>query len=99
MMRCGYLCQDFPCRGSAGCRVGRVAPQLRPLVDALTQADRPRSILGWLQKSPGARLLAQLAAEGTPITHDLLDQQPARAKRRRGQPPQLRGGPRCRPEA
>lgn len=34
------------------------------------------SILGWLRKSASAHLLARLAAEDQPITHDLLDQQP-----------------------
>jgi hypothetical protein len=55
---------------------GTVATQLNPLLDALAAANRSRSVLVWLQTSPSARLLAKLAAERRPITHELLDQLP-----------------------
>jgi integrase len=51
-------------------------PQLAPVRDALLTVEYPISILGWLRKSASARLLARLAAEDRPITHDLLDQLP-----------------------
>ncbi|HEV3169947.1 MAG TPA: hypothetical protein VGZ32_06390 [Actinocrinis sp.] len=41
--------------------------------DALVNVEHPVSILGWLRKSASARLLAQLAAKGEPITHQMLD--------------------------
>jgi hypothetical protein len=56
---------------------GDVPQQLRPLVDAMLSAERPRSVLVWLGKSPSAILLTRLAAPGQPITHQLLDTMPA----------------------
>jgi hypothetical protein len=55
---------------------GSTALQLKPVRDALVAVEHPISILGWLRKSASARLLAQLAAEDRPITHELLDQLP-----------------------
>ncbi|MFJ2793961.1 hypothetical protein ACIPDW_25250 [Streptomyces sp. NPDC087290] len=39
-------------------------------------AGNPRGVLCWLRRSPNARLLGELAASGTPISHDLLDELP-----------------------
>src|SRR6266511_4569083 len=55
---------------------GQVEPQLVPLLDALVQADRPHTVIQWLDRSPVARTLAQLAAHGRPISHDDLDTLP-----------------------
>jgi len=55
---------------------GSTAPPLKPVRDALVAVEHPASIIGWLRKSASARLLAQLAAEDRPITHELLDQLP-----------------------
>ena len=55
---------------------GRISPQLTPVRDALVDVEHPVTILGWLRKSPSARLMASLAAEDQPITHELLDQLP-----------------------
>jgi hypothetical protein len=55
---------------------GKIPAQLTPLLDALVAVDRPRTVLQWLRQSPGARLLAKLAAEGRPVTHELLDEIP-----------------------
>ena len=52
---------------------GTISPQLQPLADALTRAERPSSVLLWLQHGPSARLLAGLAARHEDITHELLD--------------------------
>lgn len=55
---------------------GRISRQLLPMRDALAAATAPRSILSWLMKSPNARLLGDLAANGTPLSHDVLDELP-----------------------
>lgn len=47
--------------------------QLSSLRDALIAVEHPVTILGWLRKSASAQLLAQLAADEQPITHQLLD--------------------------
>lgn len=52
---------------------GKINPQLGPLRDALATAGDPRSVLCWLRRSPNARLLSELAANGRPISHELLD--------------------------
>ncbi|MDN5750584.1 MAG: hypothetical protein L0H64_19085, partial [Pseudonocardia sp.] len=51
---------------------GTIAAQLRPLAEALTTAQ-PWSTLSWLATSPAATLLADLVAEQTEISHELLD--------------------------
>lgn len=53
---------------------GTIAPQLRPVRDALVAVEHPVTILGWLRKSASARLMASLASEGNLITHEHLDQ-------------------------
>jgi ribosomal protein L40E len=55
---------------------GTIAPQLVPVRDALLGVEHPITILGWLRRSASARLLARLAAEDQPISHDLLDELP-----------------------
>ncbi len=55
---------------------GQVPGQLRPLLDALAGAGNPRGVPCWLKRSPNARLLAELAAAGQPLSHDLLDELP-----------------------
>jgi hypothetical protein len=52
---------------------GAVSPQLAPVLDALAEVPQPRSVIRWIQTSPNAALLARLAADGQPLTHDLLD--------------------------
>lgn len=52
---------------------GTAVPQLSSLAEALTTAENPYSVLNWLYYNPAARLLADLAAHHTAITHDLLD--------------------------
>nr|UAX58523.1 XRE family transcriptional regulator [Streptomyces sp. A144] len=51
---------------------GNLASQLRPLKEKLTAAN-PWAVGNWLTTSKGARLLADLAAQKTEITHDVLD--------------------------
>ena len=55
---------------------GRISPQLEPVHRALAAARHPRSLIRWTARSPNARLLAQLAASGEPLTHDMLDELP-----------------------
>jgi hypothetical protein len=52
---------------------GAVPQQLRPLVEALPSAEKPRSVVVWLGKSRAAQLLTDLAGLGQPLTHELLD--------------------------
>lgn len=47
--------------------------QLGPLRDALASVEHPVTILGWLRKSASARLVASLAGDGNPVTHEHLD--------------------------
>jgi hypothetical protein len=54
---------------------GVVPQQLQPVVDALSAADRPRTLIRWLLRAP-ARLLSELAAQDRPLSHDLLDELP-----------------------
>src|SRR5664280_414887 len=55
---------------------GHVSAQLRPLLEALARTEDARGVLCWLKRSPNARLLADLAAAGRPLSHDLLDELP-----------------------
>ena len=55
---------------------GTISFQLQPVAQALAPAQRPRSLLNWLERSPNAKLLAQLAAAGEPLSHELLDELP-----------------------
>ena len=55
---------------------GEICPQLAPLLEALAKTERPLAVIRWLAHSPAARLLAQLAAHGRPVTHDDLDALP-----------------------
>lgn len=55
-----------------------VAPPLEPLITAFEQVPNPASLLDWLTRRAGGRLLTDLArrAHHEPITHDLLDTYP-----------------------
>lgn len=55
---------------------GQVAAQLTPVLHALTAAKNPHGVLWWLKRSPNAQLLAELAASGETLSHDLLDDLP-----------------------
>jgi hypothetical protein len=52
---------------------GSVPQQLRPLFDALIADQNPRSLILWVSRSPNARLLADLASDGEPLSHERLD--------------------------
>ncbi|GAB2711476.1 hypothetical protein [Kitasatospora kifunensis] len=56
---------------------GHIAEQVEPLIAFCAATDRPESLLDWLTRRKGGRLLRDLArnADQEPITHDLLDQQ------------------------
>jgi len=73
--RCQWCVLDTRVRDLLTGPDGRIAAELVPLHVALTDTDRPASLIGWLGKPTGsARLLAELAGRGEPISHDLLDQ-------------------------
>jgi len=55
---------------------GQVPEQLTPVLQALATAKNPHGVLWWLKRSPNARLLADLAASGEALSHDLLDDLP-----------------------
>ncbi|MEU3169137.1 hypothetical protein [Streptosporangium sp. NPDC006930] len=55
---------------------GEVSPALHKLAETFEVVDRPRSVLGWLQRSAGARLLASLVAANSEITHATFDALP-----------------------
>jgi len=55
---------------------GQIPPALRKLAEAFESVDNPKSVIKWLGHSAGARLLAQLAAGETEITHAALDALP-----------------------
>lgn len=55
---------------------GQIPAQLKPLADALANANDPRSVAVWLGKSAAAELLMNLARTGQTITHHALDQLP-----------------------
>jgi hypothetical protein len=53
-----------------------ILPALQPIRAAVLSVDNPATSLGWLGRSRGATLLAQLASGRLPLTHDTLDRQP-----------------------
>lgn len=53
---------------------GHVPTQLQPLLQTLAGADDARGALCWLKRSPNARLLGELAADGHVVSHELLDE-------------------------
>jgi hypothetical protein len=55
---------------------GHVPTQLQPLLQTLAGADDARGVLCWLKRSPNARLLGELAANGHIVSHELLDELP-----------------------
>lgn len=50
-----------------------VPPPLRPLLQALRDVEQPRSVLGWLARSPAAPVLAAMATGQAPVHHQTLD--------------------------
>jgi hypothetical protein len=60
--------------------IGQVPHVRAPLVAALAQADRPRSVLEWLRRdNGGAQVLRQLGATGGEPTREVLDSLPSNA--------------------
>lgn len=55
---------------------GMVLPALLPLRQAFMAVGSPRTGLGWLASSPGARLLREIASERLPLAHETLDALP-----------------------
>jgi hypothetical protein len=55
---------------------GNVSAQLQPVHRALASVQDARSQIRWSMHSPNAKLLAQLAATGEPLSHSQLDALP-----------------------
>ncbi len=58
-------------------RASQVTDQMLAVHKLLGAVSRPRSMLGWLQRSPGAALLADLADARVQLSHQALDALPA----------------------
>ncbi|MFD3707439.1 hypothetical protein ACFWUP_30255 [Nocardia sp. NPDC058658] len=52
---------------------GHIRAQLQPLAQALSNTDRPFSMLNWLRRGQAAEQLAMLVGQQTDITHESLD--------------------------
>jgi hypothetical protein len=52
---------------------GEISPPLWQLAEAFEAVDNPRSIIAWLSRSSGARLLAAMARGEVEVTHKALD--------------------------
>ncbi|HUO36454.1 MAG TPA: hypothetical protein VMU34_00690 [Mycobacterium sp.] len=74
--RCAHCTLEVVLRDLLSGSDGEVPAQLEPVYRTLTGAVNPRGLIRWSAKSPNARLLAQLAASGEPLTHELLDRLP-----------------------
>ncbi|MBV8347469.1 MAG: hypothetical protein JOZ49_08035 [Mycolicibacterium sp.] len=74
--RCAHCTLEVVLRDLLSGSDGEVPAQLEPVYRTLTGAGNPRGLIRWSAKSPNARLLAQLAASGEPLTHELLDRLP-----------------------
>ena len=55
-----------------------IPPELVTVHDAITATATPRTALNWLRNGAGAAVLADLAADTTPISHAALDAHPRR---------------------
>ncbi|MGH9379221.1 MAG: hypothetical protein ACRD2Z_01205 [Thermoanaerobaculia bacterium] len=53
-----------------------IPPPLLPLRQAFLAAEQPRSVHVWLDRSPGVRILRQLASGALPLSHEALDELP-----------------------
>jgi hypothetical protein len=52
---------------------GEISPPLKKLAEAFESVDNPRSVIAWLSRSSGARLLAAMARDQVEVTHEALD--------------------------
>lgn len=55
---------------------GQVRPGLQALYQALASVDRPATALSWLSGSTVTSVLAELASETRPLSHEALDELP-----------------------
>jgi hypothetical protein len=55
---------------------GDIPAPLQAIRGLLCQAENPRSVLTWLGRSNGARVLFDLARHDGPLTHEILDRYP-----------------------
>jgi hypothetical protein len=73
---CYRCCVEIRLAALLGGGQGPIPSHLAPLADALLAVKKPRSVLVWLERSPAARLLAQLVDRAEPLTHASLDSLP-----------------------
>jgi hypothetical protein len=74
--RCARCNLDQRLRELLGDGRGQIGPQLQALYQALTAADRPSTVIGWLDKSAAPSMLRDLNAGARPLTHATLDELP-----------------------
>ena len=55
---------------------GRIRPELMPVRDALTELERPRSLLNNWHDLPSLHLLTDIAQGRLDLSHDALDARP-----------------------
>ena len=73
---CFRCCVDIKLTEVLGTDDGLIPAHLQPLVSALLAAERPRSVLVWLNRSAAAQLLTEVAAHPELPTHAVLDSFP-----------------------
>ncbi|WP_256105543.1 hypothetical protein [Streptomyces sp. ODS05-4] len=71
--RCAYCVLDDRLHTLLTGPDGQITAQLRPLLEVFSQVDNPADAIERCAGSPSLRLLGQLAAYGTPLTHESLD--------------------------
>jgi hypothetical protein len=74
--KCAHCVLDDRLRDLLSGPDGTISPQLQPVHQALATARHPRGVIRWLVRSPNAKLLAQLAAAGESLSHEMLDELP-----------------------
>jgi hypothetical protein len=74
--KCAHCVLDDRLRQLLAGPDGEALPQLEPVHQTLASAQQPRTLIHWLARSPNAKLLAQLAETGQPLSHELLDHLP-----------------------
>ena len=59
-----------------GNEAGQVRPDLAPLLNALTEAERPDNAIAWLRQPRVREILSAIGRQDRAVTHDALDEMP-----------------------
>ena len=73
---CQRCALDQLVRDLLGGSTGTIRPDLIPLYQALSGAERPTSTMFWLSGSKVSTLLQQIGRDERPVTHETLDELP-----------------------